>query len=163
MASFRDARNLLTAALCDDLISEDEYLLLYDLNRSKNLDLPYDEFTFDLDEMENSECVAEFRVNKHDLPALAEALQISDVFKCRHRSISDGMEGLCMLLRRLSILGYDSTLWKTHTGTKHDYQRGDRLHLQQSQPPNHAMESHYFTASATSRIRKCNPRKGSGP
>ena len=102
MASFRDPRNLLTAALCDDLISEDEYLLLYDLNRSKNLDLPYDEFTFDLDEMENSECVAEFRVNKHDLPALAEALQIPDVFKCRQRSISDGMEGLCMLLRRLA-------------------------------------------------------------
>ena len=102
MASFRDARNLLTAALCDDLISEDEYLLLYDLNRSKNLDLPYDEFTFDLDDMENSECVAEFRVNKHDLPALAEALQIPDVFKCRQRSISDGMEGLCMLLRRLA-------------------------------------------------------------
>ena len=34
MASFRDARNLSTAALCDDLISEDEYLLLYDLSRS---------------------------------------------------------------------------------------------------------------------------------
>ena len=64
--------------------------------------MPYDEFTFDLDEMENSECVAEFRVNKHDLPALAEALQIPDVFKCRQRSISDGMEGLCMLLRRLA-------------------------------------------------------------
>ena len=63
MASFRDARNLLTA-LCDDLISGDEYLLLYGLNRSKNLDLPYDEYTFDMDEMENSECVAEFRVNK---------------------------------------------------------------------------------------------------
>ena len=102
MASFREARNLLTAALFDDLISEDEYLLLYDLNRSKNLDFPYDEFIFDLDEMENSECVAEFRIDKHHLPALAEALQIPDVFKCRQRSISDGMEGLCMLLRRLA-------------------------------------------------------------
>ena len=50
MAFFRDARNLLTAALCEDLISEDEYLLLYDLNRSKSLDLPYDEYIFDLDE-----------------------------------------------------------------------------------------------------------------
>ena len=49
---------MLTAALCDDLISEDKYLLLYDLNRTKNLDLPYNEYTFDLDEMEYSECVA---------------------------------------------------------------------------------------------------------
>lgn len=64
MASLRDARNLLTAALCDDLISEDEYLLLYDLNRSKNLDLPSNKHTFDVDEMENSEYVAAFRVNK---------------------------------------------------------------------------------------------------
>ena len=64
MASFRDARNLLAAALCDDVISGDEYLLLHGLNRSKNFDLPYDEYTFDMDEMENSECVAEFRVNK---------------------------------------------------------------------------------------------------
>ena len=47
-------------------------------------------------------CLAEFRVNKHDLPALTGALQIPDVFKCRQRSTCDGMEGLCMLLRRLA-------------------------------------------------------------
>ena len=34
-------------------------------NRSKNLDLPYDEYTrFDLDEMEDPECISEFRVKK---------------------------------------------------------------------------------------------------
>ena len=36
-----------------------------DENRSKNLDLPYDEYTrFDLDEMEDPECISEFRVKK---------------------------------------------------------------------------------------------------
>ena len=64
------------------MISEDEYLLFYDLDRSKNVDFPYNEYTFDLDEIENSDCVAKFRVNKHDLPALAEAPHIPDVFKC---------------------------------------------------------------------------------
>ena len=69
---------LLTTTLFDNVISEDEYLIPYDLNRSKNLDLLYDEFKrFDLDEMEDSECVAKFRVHKHSLLALAEALQIS--------------------------------------------------------------------------------------
>ena len=88
------------------MISEDEYLIPYDLNSSRNLDLPYDEFKrFDLDEMEDSECVAKFRVHKHGLPALAEALQISGVFRCRQGSIIDSMEGLCMLLWRL---GYPS-------------------------------------------------------
>ena len=81
-----NARDLLTTALFDNWISEDEYLILYDLNSSKILDLPYDEFMrFDLDEMEDSECVAAFRVHKHDLPALAEALQIPGVFRSRQR------------------------------------------------------------------------------
>ena len=31
---------------------------------------------FDLDDMEDYECLAEFRVKKRDIPALAEALQI---------------------------------------------------------------------------------------
>ena len=79
------------------MISEDEYLIPYDLNSSKNLNLPNDEFKrFDLDEMKDSECVAKFRVNKNGLPALAKALQISGVLTCRQRSIIDSMEGLCM-------------------------------------------------------------------
>ena len=56
-----------TRSLCYDDFRR-RVLLLYDLNHSKNLDLPYDKFTFDLVEMENSVCVAEFRVNKYNLP-----------------------------------------------------------------------------------------------
>ena len=41
-------------------------------------------------------------VNKNDLPVFAEALQISPSFKLNQGSIVDGMEGLCMLLRRLA-------------------------------------------------------------
>ena len=54
--------------------------------------------------MDDSECFAEFIVKKRDLPDLAAALQIPNQFVChRHqRSVADGMEGLCMLLRRLS-------------------------------------------------------------
>jgi len=64
--------------------------------RSKNLDLPYDEYgRVDLDEMDDSECISEFRVKKGDL-------QIPNSFTCYQGSESDGMEGLCMLLRRLA-------------------------------------------------------------
>ena len=52
--------------------------------------------------MNDSECVAKFRVNKHSLPDLAEAVQISGVFTCRQRSIIDSMEGLCMPFWRLA-------------------------------------------------------------
>ena len=46
--------------------------------------------------------LSEFRVKKSDLPKLTDALQIPDSFTCYQNSVSDGMEGLCMLLRRLA-------------------------------------------------------------
>ena len=103
MATFREVRDLLAVACFEDIIDEDEFLLLWDLNTSKNLDFPYEDYgRFDLDEMDDSECLAEFRVKKRDLPDLAAALRIPDQFVCHQRSVADGMEGLCMLLRRLS-------------------------------------------------------------
>ena len=57
---------------------------------------------FDLQNMNSADCKAEFRVEKADLPRLADALQIPAVFRCRQRSICDGLEGLCVLLRRTS-------------------------------------------------------------
>ena len=56
----------------------------------------------DLDKLGDAECKANFRVEKRDLPALAEALQIPGVFKTNQRSIAGGMEGLCMLLKRFA-------------------------------------------------------------
>ena len=50
----------------------------------------------------DAECLAEFRFRKHDLPRLAEVLQIPDSFMCYQRTLSSGMEALCILLRRLS-------------------------------------------------------------
>ena len=57
---------------------------------------------FELDDMEDSECEAEFRVKKRDILALADVLQIPDAFKCYQGSVCEGIEGLCILLRRLS-------------------------------------------------------------
>ena len=51
--------------------------------------------------VDEAECKAEFRVEKSDLPQLADALRIPQIIKCDQRSECDGMEGLCMLLRRL--------------------------------------------------------------
>lgn len=42
MASLRDIGNFLLESFDDDDISEDEFLLLYDVNTSKNADFPYD-------------------------------------------------------------------------------------------------------------------------
>ena len=52
--------------------------------------------------MDEAECKAEFRVEKNDLHKLAEALQIPGTLKCYQGTVCDGMEGLCMLLKRLA-------------------------------------------------------------
>ena len=51
--------------------------------------------------MNDDELKAEFRVRNRDLPTLAQALRIPRSFQLSQRSVVDGMEGLCMLLKRL--------------------------------------------------------------
>ena len=103
MTSFKKTREFLAGCYLTEIISDEEFVLLYDCSFSKNLELPYKDYErFDLEEMADSECRAEFRVNKRDLPRLAESLQIPDTFVCNQGSVCEGMEAVCMLLRRLS-------------------------------------------------------------
>ncbi|XP_068734110.1 uncharacterized protein [Montipora capricornis] len=101
--AFRDVRNLLLLSHDDGTINDEEFLVLNDLYVSKNADFPYDSYTpFDLEELDESECLAEFRFRKRDIPRLYNVLQIPDTLTCNQRSVCDGVEGLCMLLKRLS-------------------------------------------------------------
>ena len=53
----------------DRLIDEDEFVLLYNLNTSKNPVFPYENYdVFELENVDEAECKAEFRVEKADLP-----------------------------------------------------------------------------------------------
>ena len=103
MATFEEFRSLLVLYYDANLISNEDFVLLYEMFQSKNPNFPYDEYArFDLENMSEAECKAEFRFEKNDLPVLAEALQIPPSFKLNQGSLVDGMEGLCMLLRRLA-------------------------------------------------------------
>ena len=75
MATFRDARDALMLANDMTLTDNEELLLLYDLNSSKNLDVPYWRYdNFDLDTLTDAECKSEFRFLKHDIYTLLEVL-----------------------------------------------------------------------------------------
>ena len=103
MTSFKKTRELLAGSYLADIISDEEFVLLYDCSFSKNLEIPYEEYErVNLEEMADSECRVEFRVNKRDLPHLAECLQIPDAFVCNQGSVCEGREALRILLRRLS-------------------------------------------------------------
>ena len=88
MATFRKVRELLLLSFDDGDISDDEFLLLYDANNSKNPDFPYHNYEhFDLEELDESECLAEFRFRKRDIPLLAEAMRLPDSYICEQGTV----------------------------------------------------------------------------
>ena len=68
----KDVRNQLLIIHDEGVLNDHELLLLYDLNRSNDLDQPYDSFPdFNFDGLDD-ECRSEFRFHKRNLPLLAE-------------------------------------------------------------------------------------------
>lgn len=87
----------------DGLIDEEEFILLYEANLSANLEFIHTNYNrFVLQDRSEAECIAEFRVRKQDLPILFDALQIPEMFRCYQGTVCEGMEGLCILLRRFA-------------------------------------------------------------
>ena len=96
-------RNQLQLSHDDGVIDDEEFMLLYKMYSSRNPEFPYRSHSaFDLEDLDESECMAEFRFRKGDIVFLSDALEIPDTVKCEQRSICDGIEALCILLRRLS-------------------------------------------------------------
>lgn len=58
--------------------------------------------SFSLDSFDSCEYEAHFRVAKHDLPILLDAFQVPETFKCPQGTVCSGMEGLCLMLKRLA-------------------------------------------------------------
>ena len=103
MPKLREIRNCLL--LCHDQkrIDDEEFIFLYDLNRSKNPHFPYWRYDrFDLDRLSDDECNAELRFLKNDIYNLQEILGIPEEIKCYNRLVVDGIEALCILLKRFA-------------------------------------------------------------
>ena len=77
--------------------------MLYDHNTSKNSDLSYWNYQqFDLENLSDEECKAEFRFYKNDIYFLKEALHISDEVIFSNRLVVSGIEAVFTLLERFS-------------------------------------------------------------
>ena len=73
----------------------------FDAHFLKNLELPYKENgKFDLQTIEDDECIAEFRFPNHKIPFLIQTLGIPDNMWCYQGTRFSGIEGICLLLRR---------------------------------------------------------------
>ena len=146
MASFRETREALLLAFDQNLINDEEFVLLYDLNRSKNPDYPYWNYErFDLDKWTDAECKTELRFYKTDVYRLADALNIPEQIYASNRSKFDGMEAFCVFLKRFSYpnrqpdliprfgravpeLSMMSTLVQTHIYTTYNHLLHDFNH-----------------------------------
>lgn len=95
MPSFRD---FLLICYAQDLLDVEEFILLYHLNSPRRVH----DGTFDLEELTEDQCKAEFRFTKHDIYVLKDVLNISEEITCNNRLVVDGTEALCILLKRLA-------------------------------------------------------------
>ena len=105
MSSFRENRNLLLNLYSENLINDEKFCLLFDINTSSNRDFAYWNYEpFDLSEMSHDDCIAEFRFRKHDIPKLVNVLQLPPEIRCTlyNNFKITSTEALCILLKRLA-------------------------------------------------------------
>ncbi|CAH3020793.1 unnamed protein product, partial [Porites evermanni] len=88
--SFQIVRDELIYCFADGILNEEEFVLLYDAYKSTNSIYPYWEYDeFSLDSLSSDECLADLRVEKDDIPRLAEALRLPGRFRCSQGTLPD--------------------------------------------------------------------------
>ena len=103
MSGLTEVREALLLMHSENYLNDEEFLLLYDINKSKNPDFPYWNYTnFDLDQLNEDECIANFRFKKNDILLLKHLMQIPNDVICYNRTKTDGLEALCIFLRRFA-------------------------------------------------------------
>ena len=113
-------RKLLLFLYDSESISDEEFLTLYESYSSKNPDFPYSAYPkFDFDQIDESECLAEFRVRKQDITLLADVLQLPVTIRCHQRTTCDRTDQKSTLvasealLVSMSLFRHDSLFCKT--------------------------------------------------
>ena len=103
MPYFKKIRESITLAYCSNKIDNEEFVLLYDLHKSRNLDIPHTDFAKpDLENYNDDQCYANFRFSKAHVYKLRERLNIPEEILCYNNVPVDGVEALCTFLKRFS-------------------------------------------------------------
>ena len=95
------ARNSLPLSYVENIIDEDEFVLLYELINSKEI-YPFWKYDkFDLENMDEAQCKREFRFLRSHIYDLKSVLNIPEKIVTCQRTVSSGVDVLCILLKRL--------------------------------------------------------------
>lgn len=95
-------REVLTLYHYFKFLDEEEFILLYDMNKPKNPDIPCGEKRFDIDELCDDECQTNFRFFRNDIYRLTEVLDLPGDIECYNGLVVDKVEALSMYLKRFS-------------------------------------------------------------
>ena len=110
MSSLQNVCHALLISHFSNLINDEEFLMLYNLSSSNNPDFPYWNYQkFELENLSDEECKAEFRFYKNDIYFLKEALRIPDEVTFSNRLVVSGVDAASILLKQFSYpirLGY---------------------------------------------------------
>ena len=102
MANLNQVHDFIYAFYGADLIDDEEFLLLHELNGPRNPHFPYQQYQFNFEDITEDDCWAEFRFKKIDIPEVVDILQLPNRLSCYNGVIADPLEGLCICLRRLA-------------------------------------------------------------
>ena len=101
---FWKEEHLVVEAYDDGLLNDEEFVLLCNLNSSRNLNIPYWQHpNFDLDNMQDYECISEFRFLKDDMYALFDVLGTPKGIIWYNGLKPNRVATLCALLKQFFI------------------------------------------------------------
>ena len=103
MPKLKVIRDRLLLAYADGDVNDEEFCILYDINASTNLDLPYWTYErFNLENMSDDESVSELRFYPGDIYKMIELFGFPEVFTCYNGVVCDSVEAFCLLLKRFA-------------------------------------------------------------
>ena len=101
--SLKHLRDLLLECHSENVIDDEEFLLLYNENLSRDI-YPFWNFErFDLDLWDDVRCNIDFRFQKSHIFQLFEILNVPETLVTSQGTVCDGVESLCILLKRLAF------------------------------------------------------------
>ena len=97
-------REAISLSYAFNIIDDLEYVLLYDASKPKNPDIPYFTYEdFNLSEMNDDECKAEFRFYENDIYDLIEVLRVPPELICYNGLKVNAVEAMCVFFEALCI------------------------------------------------------------
>ena len=90
----------------DNLLNDNDMMLLLLAQRGRrnlHYEQPYWQYeAFNLERMDENECLVEFRFKKEDIYSLVNVFQLPDVVRCENGVVVDSVEALCIFLKRFA-------------------------------------------------------------